>query len=98
ALPPRGSEPGKVEEHRMQTPWTRQKSFILILFLIVISVVPHAVMRVAAQALPVSTKGADISVFGTYTRLWPDYGPQQNNGATFGAFYTRYLRWLSPGV
>ena len=82
----------------MSIPWATRKSFILILFFIVVSVVPHGVMRVGAQALPVRTKGADISVFGTYTRLWPDYGPQKNNGATFGAFYTRYLRWFSPGV
>src|SRR3954471_7910022 len=82
----------------MQIPWTRQKSLILILFLIVVSVVPHAVVRVNAQATPVRTKGADISVFGTYMRLSPDYGPQKNNGYTFGAFYARYLRLFSPGV
>jgi hypothetical protein len=61
-------------------------------------VVPHGVIQAGAQAVPLRQKKADLSVFGTYTRLSPDYGPQQNNGGTFGVFYTRYYRWLSPAV
>jgi hypothetical protein len=82
----------------MQIPWVTRQSFTLILFLIVMSVVPHGVMRLSAQAVPLREKKADLSVFGTYTRLTPDYGPQQNNGTTFGVFYTRYWHWFSPAV
>jgi len=55
--------------------------------------------RLTAQANPTASKKADISVFGAYSRLSPDYGPQQNNGVTFGADYTRYLHWfLNPSL
>jgi len=47
-----------------------------------------------AQANPAASKTADISVFGTYSRVSPDYGPQTNNGYTFGANYTRYMHWF----
>lgn len=52
-----------------------------------------------AQANPTAVKKADLSAFGLYSRLTPDYGAQKNNGVTFGIDYTRYTRWwVSPSV
>ena len=82
----------------MQIPCKTRQSLTLILFLVVTSLVPQGIATLNAQAVPLREKKADLSVFGTYTRLKPDYGPQQNNGVTFGAFYTRYWRWFSPAI
>ena len=82
----------------MQIPCKTRQSLTLILFLVATSLVPQGIATLNAQAVPLREKKADISVFGTYTRLKPDYGPQENNGVTFGAFYTRYWHWLSPAI
>jgi len=47
-----------------------------------------------AQANPAASKKADISVFGAYSRVTPDYAPQKNNGAMFGVDYIRYMHWF----
>jgi opacity protein-like surface antigen len=46
-----------------------------------------------AQANSTASKSADISVFGGFSHGNPDYGPQDNNGITIGADYTRYFGW-----
>jgi hypothetical protein len=61
---------------------------------LVLSSQAHAQRR-EAQA----TRDAEISVFAGYTNAAPDYGRFRDNGATFGADYTRYLhRLVSPSV
>ncbi|MDE1163070.1 MAG: outer membrane beta-barrel protein [Acidobacteriaceae bacterium] len=54
-----------------------------------------------AQSVFTAEKGADIFVFGGYTYLKPDYGPDSvhNNGITLGADFTRYFRWpVTPSI
>ncbi len=82
---------------RMQTGPVVSRTFAIFLSAVLfLLVVPG---RLTAQARPAASKKADISVFGAYSRLSPDYGPQQNNGFTFGADYTRYLHWfLNPSL
>jgi hypothetical protein len=48
---------------------------------------------------PQASREGEISVFAGYTNAGPDYGQTRNNGATFGADYTRYMnRFLAPSV
>ena len=68
---------------------SRTSTFLLPAILLVL--VPG---KLIAQANPVASKKADISVFGTYSRVTTDYGPETNNGYTFGANYTRYMHWF----
>jgi len=52
-----------------------------------------------AQASPAASKTGEISVYGAYSRVWPDYGPQKDNGAIFGAEYTRFTNFfLAPSL
>jgi len=52
-----------------------------------------------ANRAPQAYRAAEISVFAGYTNGGPDYGQTRNNGATFGADYTRYFnRFLAPSV
>ena len=52
-----------------------------------------------AQALVTASKVGDLSVFGGYTRSWPDYNPAQANGYTFGGDFTFLRLWrLDTGV
>lgn len=41
----------------------------------------------AAQAITSASRSAEITVFGGYTHLQPDYGPTKDNGFTLGANY-----------
>jgi hypothetical protein len=50
--------------------------------------------RLTAQANPAASKKADLAVYGAYSRVTPDYGPEHNNGAMFGVDYTRYMHWF----
>lgn len=44
-----------------------------------------------AQAVRTAGKTADITVFGGYQRVHPDYGPYSSNGGIFGVDFTRYF-------
>ena len=50
--------------------------------------------RLSAQARPVATKKAEISAFGMYSRVSPDWGPPGQAGITFGADYMRATHWF----
>lgn len=67
------------------------RSTLAILFSAVLLVVPG---KLIAQAIPAASKQADISVFGAFSRVNPDYGPQKNNGVMYGVDYTRYMHWF----
>lgn len=55
--------------------------------------------RLSAQARPVATRKAEISAFGMYSRVTPDWGPTNNNGFTIGADYMRATHWfLRPSL
>jgi hypothetical protein len=55
--------------------------------------------RLCAQARPAAQKPADLSVFGLYHRLDPDYGRYTNNGFVYGVDYTRYPHWwVKPSI
>jgi hypothetical protein len=47
-----------------------------------------------AQATPAASRQGEISVYGAYSRVWPDYGVEKDNGAIFGAEYTRFMNSL----
>ena len=50
-----------------------------------------------AQATPAAFKQGEISFFGAYSRVSTDYGAQKDNGAIFGADYTRFMHFfLTP--
>jgi opacity protein-like surface antigen len=52
-----------------------------------------------AQAVNTASKTMDISIFGGYDYLKPDYGPSHNNGVTVGANFTRYFRFpIKPSL
>jgi len=59
-----------------------------------------APQSVHAQATPTAKKDGEISAFAGYTRYWPDFGPDLNNGASFGLDYSHFLRnWLiTPSI
>jgi hypothetical protein len=46
-----------------------------------------------AQARGTATRTADLSVFGEYQRLTPDYGPGTNPGIVLGGDFTYFLRF-----
>ncbi len=52
----------------------------------------------AGQALPTAKKSAAVIIFGGISRVSPEYGPNTNYGAMFGADFTRYTRWADPSV
>jgi len=55
--------------------------------------------RASAQASYAAARAnTPLSVFGAFSRLNPDYGPQTNYGYTFGADYTRHYRLLDPSL
>ncbi|WP_035348097.1 outer membrane protein [Edaphobacter aggregans] len=85
----------------MRTRWLRLRPFLLILVALVVSLGGGGTASVNAQAVPTAARKAELSTFMTYTRLTPDYGPQQNNGVMIGvdcALFTRYLRYVTPAV
>src|SRR5258708_3119446 len=50
-----------------------------------------------AQATPAASKEGEFSVYGAYARVSTDYGAQKDNGAIFGAEYTRFMHFfLTP--
>jgi hypothetical protein len=52
-----------------------------------------------AQAEPAASKIGEISAYGAYSHVWPDYDPGTDNGAIFGLDYTRFLHWvLTPSL
>lgn len=52
-------------------------------------------MTLRAQGLPARTRAAELSAFGMYTILAPDYGPQQNFGLTTGGDFTKIFTTTS---
>jgi hypothetical protein len=51
------------------------------------------------QAVVTASKTMDVSVFGGYNYLRPDYGPDHDNGVTVGANLTRYFRFpIKPSI
>jgi hypothetical protein len=53
----------------------------------------------SGQAVNTASKTTDISVFGGYTNITPDYAHARDNGLTFGANATRYFHFpVKPGV
>ena len=48
----------------------------------------------SSQALPTASKNTDISIFGGYTVVAPDYEPAHDKGVTMGVDYTRYIHRL----
>jgi hypothetical protein len=68
-----------------------------LVIVLMVCIADSAVLH--AQATAAAQRTGDLSVFGLYTRLTPDYGPQQNNGVIFGVDYTRNVRWwVQPSV
>lgn len=69
-------------------------------WVVIVSLFALAIPKtLTAQANPAGVKKADLSAFGLYSKLTPDYGPQKNNGITFGIDYTRYTRWwVNPSI
>jgi hypothetical protein len=60
---------------------------------------PFIPQSLKAQATPAAFKQGEISVYGAYSRVWPDYAPQKDNGAIFGADYTRFINFfLTPSL
>ena len=45
-----------------------------------------------AQAVETATRVSEISVFGQYQYLHPDYGPRNDSGIIAGVNYTRFFR------
>ena len=82
----------------MQIPSLARLFFAFILFAPVMAIVPGGKANLNAQALPTSQRKAELTAFGTYTHLTPDYGPQNNNGATFGVGYSHSFQLLTPAV
>jgi hypothetical protein len=50
--------------------------------------------RLAAQGRETASRPADISVFGAYSNSYTDFGKPRDNGASFGADYTRFFARL----
>jgi hypothetical protein len=48
----------------------------------------------AAQSLSTASKGAEISVFGTYTAGTPDYGPFAKKGISAGGDFTIFPHFI----
>jgi len=82
----------------MKIPSLVRQSFTLILFAFVVSLVPVGTAKLSAQAVPTRERKAELTTFATYTHVTPDYGPQNNNGVTFGVGYSRSIRFLTPTV
>jgi hypothetical protein len=47
------------------------------------------------QSLPVRTRSAELSAFGMYTTLIPDYGVQPNVGYTVGGDFTKIFKFTA---
>lgn len=72
----------------------RTRVFIYAVFILLLT--PQLLK---AQSSPTASRTGDLSVYGAYARVTPDYGPQKNNGAIFGVDYTRFLRWpVTPSL
>ena len=82
----------------MRIPSLVRQSFTLILFAFVVSLIPDGTPNLSAQAVPIREKKAELTTFLTYTHLTPDYGPQNNNGVSFGIDYSRYMRFVTPAI
>jgi|KBSMisStaDraftv2_1062788.scaffolds.fasta_scaffold767614_1 hypothetical protein len=82
----------------MKIPSLVRQSFTLSLFAFVVSLVPDGTASLNAQAVPTRERKAEVTAFATYTHVTPDYGPQNNNGVTFGVGYSRYMRFLTPAI
>ena len=81
--------------------FSRQSSFStgLLKAIWMVTTLLATAITLHAQAKPTAQKTGDLSVFALYTRLTPDYGPQENNGVTFGLDYTRYPTWwVKPSI
>ena len=57
-----------------------------------------ATLSAFAQAGPTASKSMDISVFGTYQFVKPDFGPYNNTGGSIGFDVTRYYPRLPVAV
>lgn len=53
--------------------------------------------KINAQATAARSREAGMSVFGMFSRVWPDYSTP-GNGFTVGADYTRFFKWASPSL
>src|SRR5271154_6230489 len=51
-----------------------------------------------AQATAARSREAELTGFIAYSRVSPDYGVPGNNGITLGGNYTKYLKFVSPGL
>ncbi|MCL2659861.1 MAG: porin family protein [Acidobacteriaceae bacterium] len=60
----------------------------------------HAQFEQPAKSTHTARKEAEVSVYAGYTRFWPNIGPADNNGATFGLDYSQFFRnwFLTPVI
>jgi len=74
-------------------------SRFLVVFLFSTLLFLFTPQNLKAQATPAAARKGEISVFGGYAKVWPDYGPFTNHGATFGVDYIHYTHWfVNPSV
>ena len=83
----------------MRTRTPEQSSIVWIHIFLGIAFIFSTPQLLRAQAVPAASKTSEVSIFGAYAHVWPDYGTQQDNGVIFGADYTRFVRWfLTPSL
>jgi opacity protein-like surface antigen len=70
-----------------------RKPISVTLFLLLVLVALSECPLARAQALPVATRKADLTVFGGFDHSNPDFGAERNNGLVAGVDYTRYFGW-----
>jgi hypothetical protein len=54
-----------------------------------------ASLPMCGQSLPPRTRAAELTAFGMFTSLTPDYGPYVNPGFTIGGSFTKLMKFTS---
>ena len=83
----------------MRTRTSEQSFNVWLRILLCIVFIFSALQLLPGQAVPTASKTSELSFYGAYAHVWPDYGTEQDNGAIFGVEYTRFLRcFLTPSL
>ena len=80
----------------MRTRTSEQSFNVWVRILLCIVFIFSALQLLPGQAVPTASKTSELSFYGAYAHVWPDYGTEQDNGAIFGVEYTRFLRCFNP--